>query len=327
MSSTVKQVRRFRLLIAPVFLYALLLPVLSIDVVARLLANARTQETGTLVLLVFYESTRALVILLDLGVVACLVFGRAAQREARVLAWFLLFGGVAYAIAFGGGGYVGPFQEWLTRTLLARGVGRGVLSVLFGYPDWSEWLALAALVRFSLLFPQPINEAVIEGSGAQDRAGLMRSVPGAGLDVGSSARKLVVRAKGRGWLQDGPLWTFCALGALLSIVLRGSALKPLLWIPFFLLLAVAITAFRASYVAGDPDARRRIRWLARCSLAGLVLFVFSGIVGLGESTASEIGVFVLLTLAPVAVLLGFGAALLMRGPSEPAPTGVRVSAD
>ena len=306
-----KGTSRFRLLITPVFLYALLLPVLSIDVMARLLSHASYQDRGNLVLLTFFEATRALPIILNLSLVGFLVVLRPAQHAARELAWFLLFGVVAYAIAFAGGGYVGPFQEWLTRFLLGHGVSRRALAVVFGYPEWSAWLALAALVRLSLVFPKPLEADVIERSGAQDRSGLMRSVPGAGLDIGKSARQLVLAVRRRGWLDAGPLWTMCAFGALLSILLRSSRLKLLLWIPFFVLMAVAITAFRASYVSGAADTRRRIRWLARSAVLGLLLFTFSALAGLGSGTTSEVAGFVFLTLAPVAMLLGFGGALLM----------------
>ncbi len=316
-SSVVKEARRFRLLIVPFFLFALLLPVLSLDVIARLLANFGTQDRGNLILLTFYEAMRALRGLLGLGAVAFIVVTRAEQTSARALAWLLLFGVIAFGLAFGGGGYVGPFQEWLTRFLLGHGVSRSVLLIAFGNPDWAAWLALAALVRFTLLFPEPLGEEVIEESGSEDRAGLLRSVPGAGLDVGSSARRLVVAAKKRGWLNEGPLWIACTIGGLLSIVLRASPAKPLLWIAFLVLLSVAITAVRASWVSGSPDARRRVRWLARSCLAGVLLFLASGVAGLTSGTASEIAVVVLISLAPIVVLFGFSAALLTRGPASP----------
>ena len=112
--------RTFRLLTVPVFLFALVFPLLAINVAARLLAHADIQDTGNLALLLTYELTRALIGLLAMGFALLLVLRKSDQPAARQLVWLLLFGSIAYAIAFGGGGYVGPFQEWLTRTLMER---------------------------------------------------------------------------------------------------------------------------------------------------------------------------------------------------------------
>jgi hypothetical protein len=137
---------------------------------------------------------------------------------------------------------------------------------------------------------------------------MMRSVPGAGVDVGRAARDLVVSLQGRGWLSAGAVWIVCALGASLSVLLAGTSLRLLLWLPFLALFTVALTALRASYVASGSDARRRIRLLARSSAAGFLLFVLSGFAGIGEGAASEVAVLVLATLAPLAVLIGLAAA-------------------
>ena len=309
----------------PVFLFALLFPVLAIDVVARLLAHADIQDKGNLALLVLYESTRALICLLAIAFAALLTLRRSGQRDARQLTWFLLFGSITYAVAIGGGGYVGPFQEWLTHTLMARGVSRRALLLIFGYPAWPAWLALAGLVRFSLLFPEPLSEESIARSGAEDRAGMMRSVPGAGVDVGRAARDFVVSLLRRGWLTNAKVWSVCAAGALLSVLLASSSLRSLLWLPYLALFAVALTAFRASYVAGGPDARRRIRLLARSAAFGAALFVLSGIAGIGESVASEVAVFVLVTLAPLAVLIGLASAYWSASPAAEGEHALRAA--
>ena len=310
MSRTATPARTFALFTLPVFLFALLPPVLSIDVVTRLLANAEIQDKGNLALLVLYESTRALICLLGLGFAVLLVRRRAAQPYARQLVWFLLFGVIAYAYVAGGGGYVGAFQERLTGALMARGFSRRALYLVFGYPNWAAWLALAGLVRFSLLFPRQLSEESIAASGAQDRTGMMRSVPGAGLDVGRAARDFVVSAQRRGVLGGAQVWLACAFGALLSILMADSNLNVLLWLPYLAFFAVVLTALRASFVAGEADTRRRIRLLARWATAGVLLFAFSALLGMGEGTVTEIASFVLVTMAPLAVLIGFAAALL-----------------
>jgi hypothetical protein len=310
MSRTHNQARTFALLTLPVFLFALLPPVLSIDVVTRLLADAAFQDKGNLALLVLYESTRALICLLGLGFAALLVLRRAEQPDARQLVWFLLFGVIAYAYVALGGGYVGPFQEWLTFTLMACGFSRPALYLLFGYPNWAAWLALGGLVRFSLLYPEPLSEESITASGAEDRAGMMRSVPGAGLDVGHAARDFVVAAHQRGLLGSAQVWLVCAAGAVLSLVLASSRLNLLLWLPYLALFTVALTALRASFVAGEPDTRQRIRVVGRSAAAGVLLFVLSALVGMSEGTVTEIASFILVTMAPLAVLIGFAVALL-----------------
>jgi hypothetical protein len=264
MSRTHNQARTFALITLPVFLFALLPPVLSIDVVTRLLADAAFQDKGNLALLVLYESTRALICLLGLGFAALLVRRRAEQPDARQLVWFLLFGVIAYAYVAKGGGYVGPFQEWLTAALMARGFSRPALYLLFGYPNWAAWLALAGLVRFSLLYPEPLSDESIAGSGAEDRAGMMRSVPGAGLDVGRAARDFVVAAHQRGLLGSAKVWLVSAVGAVLSLVLARSRLNLLLWFPYLGLFTAALTALRASFVAANQTrAGAYASWVAR----------------------------------------------------------------
>jgi hypothetical protein len=310
MSRTATDARTFALVTLPVFFFALLPPALSIDVVTRLLANAEIQDKGNLALLVLYESTRALICLLGLTFAALLVRRRGAQPDARQLVWFLLFGVIAYAYVAGGGGYVGPFQEWLTRALMAWGFSRRVLYLVFGYPNWAAWLALAGLVRFSLLFPRPLSEESVAASGAQDRTGMMRSVPGAGFDVGRAARDFVVGAQRRGVLGGAQVWLACAVGALLSILMADSSLNVLLWLPYLAFFAVVLTALRASFVAGEADTRRRIWLLGRSATAGVLLFMLSALVGMREGVATEIASFVLVTMAPLAVLIGFAAALL-----------------
>ena len=302
----------FRLAVLPVFAFAALFAVLSIDVSARLIAGSGHQETANLVLLLFFELTRAFRVLLGLTLVV-LVLARSPLNEAmRALVWFLLCGVIFYAMAFSGGGYVGPFQEWLTRTLRTAGWSRTQLFVLFGYSPWAAWLSLGGLLRFAMLFPKPLAPDTVERSGGIDRAGLLHSVPGAGLDVGALFRRLAAAAIRSGVLRTVPVWIFAISGAVLSIALRTVSWRWVLWLPYLAGVAIAITCFRASFETGDEDARRRLRWIGRGALAALGFFIAAGLAGLRSGPSGSVGVFVLMTLAPGSLLLGLGLGVLQR---------------
>ena len=306
----------FRLALLPLVLYVALYPVLALDVAGRLLSQWSIQEHGNVVLLLFFELTRGLRSIFGLALVALLAGKYAGQRSARLLALFLLFGEMAYGMAFSSTGYAGPFQEWLARTLLSSGVTRTQLAIVFAHAPWALWLSWAALLRFAVLFPVELTPTAVEESGARDRAGLLRGVPGAGIDIGSLFRRLAEGLLLRGMLAAAPVWTTGVTGALLSIALRGNRLAWLLWLPFALGLAVAVTCLRASYERGEDDSRRRLGWVARGAVVGLACFALAGIVGVAQSVAAEITVFVLLAVAPCALLVGFGAAVLQRTRSE-----------
>ena len=307
---------RFRLALLPLVLYVALYPVLAVDVALRLFSQWSIQEHGNVVLLLFFELTRGLRSLLGLVLVALLAGKYASRRDARVLVLFLLFGEMAYGMAFSAIGYAGHFQEWLAGALLGLGLTRSQLTILFSHAEWALWLAWAASLRFAVLFPEQLTSDGIESSGINDRAGLMRGVPGAGVDVGSVFRKLAGLALTRGWLNAVPVWLAGATGAVLSVLLRNRPVAWLLWLPLLLGLALAVTCLRASYMKGEAETQVRLRWIARGSAAALVCFMLAGLIGLARGQAADIAVFVLLTLAPCGVLIGFGAAILQRRRSE-----------
>lgn len=311
--------RGFRFAVAGLVCYAALFPVLSVDVLMRLFARFGHQDRANLALLVFFESTRFLRSGIALALVMLLLGRRVEFRYARALVLFLLFGALAYAMTFGGGGYVGPFQEWLTVTLREAGLSRAVLHTLFGYGWWPTWLALGALLRFSVLFPKPLEAGWINESGRADRAGFMRGVPGAGLDVGAATRATLLRAVQRGWLNAGPVWIICGAAALASIALRTHPARQLLWLPLLFGVGLVITALRAGFVAGDELERRQIRWLGRGALAGMLFFLAAGVVGLfGDGPAVAVGVFLLLTVAPGTLVAALAVAVLLDT-RRPAP--------
>src|SRR5688500_10892043 len=129
--------RGFLLVLVPFLLFIALFPLLALDAAARLAAGAEHQETGNLVLLLFYELTRALRTIVGLALVGLLLARAPDQPAIRALVLFILFGILAYAMGFAGGGYVGPLQERLTRFLLGAGLSHKTLLVVFGYAPWA----------------------------------------------------------------------------------------------------------------------------------------------------------------------------------------------
>ncbi|MEX2284766.1 MAG: hypothetical protein WEE89_19915, partial [Gemmatimonadota bacterium] len=133
---------------------------------------------------------------------------------------------------------------------------------------------------------------------------------------GALFRRVAASAMRIGSLRPVTVSTTVIVGAALSIALRTSPRRSLLWIPYVAGVAIAITCFRASYDAGDTDAKYRLRWIARGGLAALGLFVAAGLAGLRSGPTGAVGVFILLTLAPGAILLGLGLGVLQRRRSE-----------
>jgi hypothetical protein len=306
----------FRLAVLPLVLHVAIQPVLAADVAARLVVQWSIQDQANALLLLFFELSRGARCLIGLALVALLLGRKVITPHARALALFLLFGEMAYAMAFASTGFAGPLQERLSAFFIASGLSRPQLQIAFGYPDWALWLALAALIRFAVLFPEPLTLDAIEASGQNDRRGLLRQVPGAGADIGDWLRALTRRALRSGWLGGFAVWSMAVTGALLSVLLRGQMFKLVLWPPFALGLALAITSMRASYSSGEQDARIRLRWIARGALAGCAFFALAGIAGMAAGRAAALSAFVLLTIAPGAVLFGLGMAVLQRRSRE-----------
>lgn len=300
---------RFRLAVAPLLVYVLLFPVLSIDTVSRLISRVATQDVGNLVLLVYYELSRAFRTTFGAILILLLLTRAAHRREARVLVLFLLFGVLAYSMAFTGGGYVGPLQEWLSRTLLDAGLTRTHLLFLFGSPYWPLWLALPGLVGFATLFPTPLTAETVQAA-TSARPGLLRGLPGAGLDVGALMRRFLAAALRRDWLGPHNLWTIGITGAAASLTLRNSPLRWTLLPLLLFALAVAITALHVGYVTGAADTRRRLRWLGRAGLLALLLFAAGGLAFAGKTESAALAGFVLITLAPGVLMVGIGVAVI-----------------
>lgn len=305
---------RFRVAMAPLFLFALLFPVLAVDVVLRLLGSIAGQEIGNLVLLLFYEVTRAAWMLVAIALAAALTLRSAERRDLQALACVLLFASIAYGMFFGSGGYAGHLQERLVRALLSIGLSRERIAVLFAFGLWPTWLAVGALLRFAMLFPEPLKPAQVRASGVHDRAGVMRSVPGAGLDMGALFRGLVARGIEGGWFRPRLVIPVSCAGAIASALFRNTAGLAASWVFLAIGIAIAVTALRASWSGGGPGVRRQLTWIGRGAAASLACFLAAGIAGgMIRSAVGAGAVVVLMTLAPAPLLVGIGSAVLRPG--------------
>jgi len=316
---------RFRFLVLPLFLFALLYPILAFDIVNRLAASTARQDTGNFALLVFYQVTCGV-----WGVAAVLLAGAVAlrsgyRRDMQALVCCILFAAAAYGMSFATGGYAGFLQERLVTILLDLGMKRAMISALLAYGTWPLWFAVGALVRFAVLFPEPLSPDLVRASGAHDRAGAMRSVPGAGLDVGEAFRALVARGLEHDWFAPRTIIVASSAGALLSVLVKGSRTAAVLWVPLAIGVAIAVTALRAAWSADTGMVRARLRRFGYGAVGSVAFFLAAGAAGaVMQSAAGAILVVILMTLAPAPLLAGLAAVGL---PAPRATVTPAVSAD
>jgi hypothetical protein len=269
--------------LALLLLFVLLFVGLAIDIMARVWNWRATFDTPLdVVFLLYLESLRALTTLAGV-VIAFLAARRARSRPAfGVLAFGIGFATLAYTKAIAFAGFPGAVQERAALWLGAHGVPHLLLRVLFAHPEWACWPALAAFTLFAVRYPHALSAEDIARSGARDRAGALRSVVLAGLDVGRLARNAAAAALRRGWLRGGVVWA----AALLAAVAHTAALRAfraplainLLALLIALLpIAVLVALFRASHEAADAGERVPLRWLRRGVFAALTLFVTSAL--------------------------------------------------
>ena len=307
--------RRFQLLITPACVLALLFPVMAFDVVARLLGSSARLDTANVTLLLFYETTRAVWAIAALLLAAFVIVRANRRRDFQALATSIVFATIAYGM-FSAGSYPGHFQERMVRSLLDLGLNQSTIAALFALGLWPFTLAVGAFIRFSVLFPAPLTPATVHASGAHDRRGALRSVPGAGVDIGAVFRGIVARGLEHGWFGARVIAATSAAFAVFAIALRNSAGVYALWLAVAFGIAVAITALRATWSTGDPVVRLRLARLGRGALASLVCFATAGILGgVIRSQAGAVLVVILMTLAPAPLLAGLAAAVLTGGVS------------
>lgn len=300
-------------------LFLAIFPVLTIDAIGKLLTRAAQLERGNLALVLYLELSRAFTTATAVLTALFLVLRSSRESDGRALALFLIFSALTYEKIFGATGYPGPLQERFTLALLDAGIPSGVLYWLFGSVPWSLWLALAAIMRFSVVFPRPpLSPAAIDASGVDDRRGMLRGSGVAGFDIGAGLRSVCKHALQAGAFRPVPIWL--AAGALIVIT---TVLTPELRIALFAIAASTVTALvitnlRASYRVVEEREKLRVRWLVLgFGIAGAFFVVASLPLLISEHPLVTVPALVLLMLAPAAIMVCGALAVLYRGRVDP----------
>lgn len=308
----------FGVLAAVLLLFLAIFPLLTFDAVGKLLSRIATLEPGNLVLLLYLELSRAFTTIIAVVAALVLVIRSSRNADARALALFLIFSALTYEKIFGTTGYPGPFQERLTFALLNAGVSRSFLLWLFGPVPWSLWLAIAAALRFSVVFPHPpLSAEAIEESGLHDRRGMMRGAGVAGLDIGAGFRVVAKKTLKLGALRPLPLWSAAVLLIVITTLLTRNARIVLFAIAASLVTALAITNLRASYNVVTETEKKRMRWLMLGFAIGAALFVVAALPLLFfDDPIANIPALVLLMVAPAVIMVCMAMGVLYKGPAD-----------
>ena len=291
--------------------------VLSVDVIVRVWQmRGRLGSGADAAVLLSYESARALTtsLALALGIAAG---RRAATAGERALTLLLFFLAVWYTKSFAFEGFPGHLQERIAGWLFQHGVPPSAAAFVFGTPVWAAWLALGALLRVSVAIPEPLEAATIERSGDRDRAGLLRKVALAGLDIGAIARHTSARLLRRGVYRAAPVWLVTGTAAILHSLAGAAVLKAGLAAGFGLLLVLALTNLRAATMAAESSERRRPLWLLQAAVAAAGSFAASAILSVAPGRFTTGVSFGLAALAPPVVLMGLSFAIAFRDPPDP----------
>ena len=308
----------FVALAALLLLLLALFPLLTADSIAKLLSRRAGLEAGNFALIFYLEVSRAFTTLVAVIAVLTLLIRSSRAADARALTLFLLFIGLTYEKIFGGTGYPGPMQEALTRWLLDHGVPRSGLMWLFGPVPWSIWLALAAIMRFSVVFPRPpLSAEIIDASAAHDRKGMMRGAGVAGMDIGAGFRRISKTLLASGAFKPIPLWATAILLIVLTTVLDDTARLIVFATAASLVFALVITNLRASYNVVAPEEKARMRWLALGFLAAGALFVLASVPLLFiDNPVTTVSALVLIMIAPAVIMICMAMAVIYQGPAD-----------
>lgn len=291
--------------------------VLSIDVLVRVWAMRQGLPSGAdAAVLLAYEAARAVTTALAL-VLAAMSYRRADTAGRRAATLVLLFLAVWYTKAFAFESFPGHLQERLANVLFRHGVSRRAMYLLFGAPVWAAWLALAALVRVSVTFPGPLDPGLIERSGARDRAGLLRGVSLAGLDVGGHLRAVSAALLRRGAYAGGPVWLLAIAAGLLHAMSDSGPIRIGLAAGFAFTAMLAVTNLRAATQGMSDGDRRRILWLLQASIVGAAAFAAGAVLSAAGTRVTEGLSFGLAALAPPMVLMGLAYGIAHRQPPNP----------
>lgn len=301
-------------------LFLLLFPVLTGDTIAHLFSKRAGHDPGNFALIFYLEVSRGVTTAIALIAVLVLLIRSSARADARALTLFLLFIALTYEKVFGGTGYPGPMQERVTVWLLENGVSRPTLAWLFGPVPWSIWLALAAILRFSVVFPRPpLSPGIIDASGVHDRQGMMRGAGMAGTDIGAVFRAISKRLLAAGAFKPIPLWTAAVALIVVTTLLDRTGRIVLFATTASLVSALAITNLRASYSVVAPKEKERMRWLTLGFLTAAALFLVASLpVLVVNDPIAAVPALVLLMIAPGVAMVGLAMAVIYEGPIEAA---------
>ncbi|HEY0304416.1 MAG TPA: hypothetical protein VGC44_05570 [Longimicrobiales bacterium] len=297
-----------------------LFPILAGDSIAHLVGRRAQMEPGNFALILYLEVCRGLATAIALVAAIILLVRSSDRADARALTFFLLFFALAYQKVFGAIAYPGPLQEKLTMWLLGHGVSRPVLGWLFGPLPWAVWPALAAILRFSVVFPQPpLSAELIDSSGSHDRTGMMRGAGVAGADIGAVFRRLSKQLLAAGAYRVTPLWAAAVALVAVTTVLDRTARNALLLILAPVGIALVITNLRACFGVVREDAIPRMRRLGRGFLiAGALLLAASLPLLVSNNPGVTIPALMILMIATViiTVCLAAGALTMTRHPES-----------
>jgi len=309
----------FRALCAAVSTYLAFFAFLSADVTVRVFgARSDFQSIMDAAVLMILELARGAAIVVTVVVAARL--GRAGRRpEVRLLTLAVLLLGIWFAKITAFEAFPGHAQEWLADRLVRTGTPSWLLQLVFGQPVWSFWLALGAFLRLSVTWPTGLKATSIERSGQADRTGMMRNVALAGSDVGHAFRRLAARLVEARAFRPTIVWPVTAAAGFTHAMAGPIGLRIGLDALMAALLALGITNLRAAQTVAGERVRRRVLWVTQASLTALGAFLLVGLLSLKHdagTVASSLGISI---VAPFAVLMGFGSAILGRTVTDPRP--------
>lgn len=232
-----------------------------------------------------------------------LTWRAADAADARVLALFLACLTVMLA---GDGGWLLSQRHELPTTL-------DVL-LMPGLPLVCMVAALAALLRFSTIFPRPLTDRDLPGSGAITRVQRRLLDPRAVWSSGAAVLCLLVLLT---------LVEIVGEAALGQRVVTELALKIIGSAVIVAAMSLAVLNLRAGYRHADEEGRRRIYWVVEGFFAGTaVLLVASAVKLLQLATGFTIRIeswFVFAFFAAFLVLLGcLAIAMFYAGALDPA---------
>lgn len=280
--------------------YAALFIVLSVDILVRVWDwRARAKAIDVLAIF-FFEISRSVVTLIAIALVIYMIVRRDAPRW-RPLMLAIAFAAIWHTKAFGFAAFPGELQEAVAIWLRARRVPQVLLTLAFASPAWALWGALAALVRFSVVYPQPLTARQVISAGGADREGMMRGSAVAGADVGDVMRRLSAWLLRRGALAPRALIALTiAWSALFQITGHYVAMKVVAAFVMAIVAGVVITSIRATAESATSGVSRDfIRRLGLVPLVGVTMFALSAAASALLRDKPFVGV-VLLGLAPAA---------------------------